>query len=85
MRGKNGELDYVHWQTGTGHLLSRLIAGRPSGPVFVTDRRASPGRAPAAVDLCPHTGRARLSYRRAAELSARRLAGGRCTSCATRP
>jgi integrase/recombinase XerD len=36
--------------------------------VFLTDRRASPGRAPAAVDLCPHTGRARLSYRRAEEL-----------------
>lgn len=68
IRGKNGELDYLHWQTGTGHLLSRLIAGRPTGPVFLTDRRASAARAPAAADLCPHTGRARLSYRRAEEL-----------------
>jgi integrase len=41
IRGKNGELDYLHWQTATGHLLSRLSARRP--------------------------------------------AGGRCTSCATRP
>jgi integrase len=68
IRGKNGELDYLHWQTGTGHLISRLVAGRTTGPVFLTDRRASPGRAPAAVDTCPHTGRARLSYRRAQEL-----------------
>jgi integrase len=49
-RGKNGELDYLHWQTGSGHLLSRLVAGRTSGPVFLTDRRASPSRAPAAVE-----------------------------------
>ena len=75
IRGKNGELDYLHWQTGTGHLLSRLVAGRPSGPVFVTDRRASAGRAPATVDLCPHTGRARLSYRRAQELFAAATGG----------
>src|SRR5215218_9079171 len=46
IRGKNGETDYLHWQTGTGHLLSRLVAGRSSGPVFLTARRASPGRAP---------------------------------------
>ena len=75
MRGKNGELDFLHWQTGTGHLLSRLVAGRASGPVFLTDRRASPGRAPAAVDPCPQTGRARLSYRRAQELFAAATGG----------
>jgi hypothetical protein len=68
IRGKNGELDYLHWQTGTGHLISRLVAGRTTGPVFLTARRASPGPAPAAVDTCPQTGRARLSYRRAQEL-----------------
>jgi integrase len=67
IRGKNGELDFLHWQTGTGHLLARLVAGRPTGPVFLTNRRASTGRGPAAVDLCPYTGRARLSYRRAQE------------------
>jgi integrase/recombinase XerD len=70
IRGKNGETDYLHWQTASGHLLSRLIAGRTAGPVLLTDRRASPGRAPAAVDLCPQTGWARLSYRRAQELFA---------------
>ena len=75
IRGKNGELDYLHWQTGTGHLLSRLTAGRTSGPVFLTERRASPTRAPAAVDLCPHTGRARVSYRRAQERFAQATGG----------
>jgi hypothetical protein len=54
--GKDGELDHLHWQTGTGHLLSRLVARRTFGPVFLTDRRPSARRAPAAVDLCPHTG-----------------------------
>ncbi len=39
---------------------------RQAGPVFLTDRRA-PARTPA-LDVCPVTGRARLSYRRAAEL-----------------
>lgn len=24
VRGKNGELDYLHWQTASGHLLSRV-------------------------------------------------------------
>ena len=43
IRGKNGELDFLHWQTGTGHLLSRLIAGRTSGPVFLTDSAREPG------------------------------------------
>ena len=70
IRGKNGEIDYLHWQTASGHLISRLIGGRTAGPVFITDRRASPSRAPAAGDVCPQTGRARLSYRRARELFA---------------
>lgn len=73
--GKNGERDFLHWQTATSHLLSRLIAGRPSGPVFLSERRVSPSRAPAAADLCPHTGRARLSYRRAQERFASQTGG----------
>jgi len=48
--------------------LPRLIAGRRDGPVFLSSLRPSPARAPAAGDICPLTGRARLSYRRAAEL-----------------
>ena len=55
--------------------MPRLIAGRTSGPLFLTDRAPAPGRAPAAVDVCPVTGRARLSYRRAEALF-REASGG---------
>lgn len=65
-RRKGGARDVIAWQTGTARLLPRLLAGRRSGPVFVTDRRARPSVAVADVD--PTTGCARLSYRRAAEL-----------------
>jgi hypothetical protein len=47
-------------------LLRWLTAGRTSGPVFLTGRRAAAG--PAATGGCPLTGRARMSYRRAAEI-----------------
>lgn len=62
---KGGAVEWVHWQTGAAMLLPRLLAGRREGPVFLTLRRAA--RAVASVDLCPVTGRARLSYRRAEE------------------
>ena len=56
----------LHWRSTTGTLLALLAAGRPSGPLFLTDRRA-PADTPA-CDRCAVTGRGRLSYRRAAEL-----------------
>jgi integrase len=56
----------IVWQTATARLLPRLLKGRTAGPVFVTDRRARVELPPG--DLDPTTGRARLSYRRAAEL-----------------
>ena len=56
----------LHWREGTTQLLRWLLAGRPDGPVFLTGRRAPAGSAPA--DTCPVTGRARMSYRRAAEI-----------------
>ncbi|WP_322755992.1 tyrosine-type recombinase/integrase [Frankia sp. Cas3] len=65
---KGGGTDWVFWQTGAALLLPRLLAGRTRGPVFLTDRR--PTRPVPASDLCPTSGRARLSYRRAAELFA---------------
>jgi integrase/recombinase XerD len=68
VRSKGGDIELLHFQTGSARLLPRLIAGRTSGPVFLTDRRPAPGRAPATVDVCPLTGRARLSYRRAEEI-----------------
>jgi hypothetical protein len=56
----------VGWSESTGTLLGWLLAGRRHGPVFLTGRRA-PGQAAAGV-ICPLTGRARMSYRRAAEI-----------------
>lgn len=56
----------LHWRATTGGLLVLLAAGRPAGPLFLTDRRAPAGTP--ARDRCAVTGRGRLSYRRAAEL-----------------
>ncbi|GAA1967157.1 hypothetical protein [Catenulispora subtropica] len=56
----------LHWRPATGRLLALLAAGRPSGPLFLTDRRAPAGTP--ARNRCAVTGRARLSYRRAAEV-----------------
>jgi integrase len=56
----------IRWGQQTGELLGWLLAGRHHGPVFLTDRRAPAGTS--AADVCPLTGRGRLSYRRAAEI-----------------
>jgi hypothetical protein len=50
----------------TADLLGWLLAGRRSGPLFLTGRRVPPGTP--AADSYPLTGRGRLSYRRAAEI-----------------
>jgi integrase len=47
-------------------LLPRLLKGRKSGPVFLTDRRARVELPPCDIDQA--TGRARLSYRQAEDL-----------------
>lgn len=65
IRAKGGAIEYVYWQTATARLLPRLINARPGGPLFLADRRPSPARTPATLDLCPHTERGRLSYQRA--------------------
>ena len=65
---KGGDRELLHFQTGSARLLPRLIGGRQRGPLFLAERPPVPSRAPAAADLCPETGRARLSYRRAEEL-----------------
>ncbi len=68
VHSKGGATEYVYWASGTARLLPRLLAGRTRGPVFLTHRRPGPARRPAAKDLCPDTGRARLGYDRARTL-----------------
>ncbi|PZR69971.1 MAG: site-specific integrase [Solirubrobacterales bacterium] len=68
VRSKGGDTEWLHLQSGSARLLPRLITGRERGPLFLADRRPAPARIPAASDLCPSTGRGRLSYRRAEEL-----------------
>jgi integrase len=66
VRRKGGAIDIIVWQTGTARLLPRLLKGRKSGPVFLTDRRARVELPPPDVDQV--SGRARLSYRQAEDL-----------------
>ena len=65
IRSKGGDTEWICWGSGTAHLLPRLIRGRQAGPVFLSERRPGPACRPAARDLCPATGRARLGYDRA--------------------
>ncbi len=67
-RSRPGHPPALRWGPGAARLLPLLVAGRTEGPLFRTDRRARQGTPRA--DRCPYTGRARLSYRRAAELFA---------------
>ena len=67
---KGGDTEFVYPDTGTAHLLPRLLrlpdgTSRTSGPPFLASRRPVPACCPAARDICPHTGRARLGYDRA--------------------
>jgi len=66
VRRKGGAVDWIVWQTGTARLLPRLLNGRKSGPVFLTDRRARVPLPPGDID--PASGRARLSYTHAEAL-----------------
>lgn len=56
----------VRWRGGTARLLPLAVLSRTAGPLFLTDRRAPASAAP--QDVCPLSGRGRLSYRRAAEI-----------------
>ena len=64
--GKGGHREHVFWASGAARLLSRYLAGRRRGPVFLTHRR--PNVIPARGDECPHTSRGRLSYERASTI-----------------
>jgi hypothetical protein len=56
----------IEWQGATSQVLRWLLSGRTWGPAFLTDRKA-PAQTGSA-DVCPLTGQARMSYRRAAEI-----------------
>ncbi len=66
--GKGGNAEPIGWETGTARVLPRYLAGRKDGPLFLSSLAPVPSRQPAAADAEPGTGRARLSYRRAAEV-----------------
>lgn len=61
---KGGDIMWITWGTDTAHLLPRLIAGRRSGPLFLSAHRPGPHRRATTDprDVCPETGRARLGY-----------------------
>lgn len=65
-RARSGRDGSIVFGPRTGELLGWLLAGRRTGPVFCTDRRAPAGSR--AADVCPLSGRGRMSYRRAAEI-----------------
>ncbi|MFI7470190.1 sigma-70 family RNA polymerase sigma factor [Nonomuraea sp. NPDC049646] len=65
----------ITWGDGAAALLEELVAGRTCGPLFLADRRPAPARTPDPADLCPETGRGRLSYERA-EYLFKRASGG---------
>jgi integrase/recombinase XerC/integrase/recombinase XerD len=74
VRRKAGAVDVITWRTATARLLPRLLKGRRTGPVFLTDRRARVELPPCDID--PASGRARLSYRQA-EAVFSELSGGK--------
>lgn len=65
----------VSWKPSTNFLLLSLLAGRESGPVFLTYARAHPARAGSARG--PGSGESRLSYWQAQLILAEATAGGR--------
>ena len=70
---KGGNTDMIHWAAATARLLGRYLAGRSSGPLFLTtarSRQPTPRR-----DLHRPTGQARLSYRTAAAAFGRHSGG----------
>nr|WP_269323792.1 site-specific integrase [Streptosporangium roseum] len=61
VRSKGGATERVCWDSGTAHLLPRLLrlpdgSSPTRGPLFLSERRPVPARRPAAADICPHRG-----------------------------
>src|SRR5258708_13647342 len=67
VRSKGGDTEFVYWDTGTAHLLPRLLrlpdgTSRTSGPLFLASRRPLPARRPPPPHTCPSPGRGRLPH-----------------------
>ena len=60
VRRKGGAIDVIVWQTGTARLLPRLLKGRKTGPLFLTDRRARVQLPPCDIDPAQRPGAAVL-------------------------
>ena len=65
---KGGDVDLITWQSRTATLLPRLLKGRKTGPVFLTDRRVRSDLTRSLADIDPDSGRGRLTYASAQEL-----------------
>ncbi|MPZ51738.1 MAG: tyrosine-type recombinase/integrase [Acidimicrobiia bacterium] len=65
VKGKGGSAERVYWTSETARLLTRYLAGRKSGPLFLTHRGAKPAHAASSDRYGNQT---RLSYRRAAAI-----------------
>ncbi len=63
-RARSGR-SFLCWRPETTSAVAELTEGRARGPLFLSARRPAPARTPAEADLCPETGRRRLSYERA--------------------
>ena len=78
--GKGGDAETIQWSADTARVLPALMRWhhlrRESGPLFVSNRRLRYTAGVPARDLCPLTGRNRLSYGRAAEIF-KAASGGR--------
>lgn len=70
IRQKGGDILWIAWGTDTARLLGRLVSGRTSGPLFLSDLRPGPQRLAqtAAGDIDEETGKIRLGYDRARTL-----------------
>jgi hypothetical protein len=58
VRSKGCDTEFVYWDTGTAHLLPRLLrlpdgTSRTSGPLFLAARGPVPARRPASVTSAP--------------------------------
>jgi integrase len=65
---KGGKADVIGWQSRTAMLLPRLLKGRKTGPVFLTERRSRSDVRRALGDIDPATGKGRLTYDQAETL-----------------